>query len=151
MEIAAVQRHPKSLHHPLAPLVSTQCGGSKHHAGILRPKLGYQQPCCRCRNPVAPRIRVEAPAKLDGSIYMDTWLCMDPADGAIVTSQFDNEVSIGIIKRQPPLDDTLSLLKRRAAMREWEYEKANYPKLLRVLPVGDLPKERDAAPPDVTT
>lgn len=47
--------------------------------------------------------------------------------------------------------DRLSLLKRRAAMREWEYEKANYPKLLRVLPVGDLPKERDATPPDVTT
>ena len=40
--------------------------------------------------------------------------------------------------------DRLSLLKRRAAMREWDYEKAKYPKLLRVLPVGDLPTERDA-------
>ena len=47
--------------------------------------------------------------------------------------------------------DRLSLLKRRAAMREWEYEKAKYPKLLRVLPVGDLPAERDATPPDTTT
>ena len=44
--------------------------------------------------------------------------------------------------------DRLSLLKRRAAMREWEYEKAKYPKLLRVLPVGDLPKERGATAPD---
>jgi len=41
--------------------------------------------------------------------------------------------------------DRLSLLKRRAAMREWEEEKVKYPKLLRVLPVGDLPPERDAA------
>ena len=41
--------------------------------------------------------------------------------------------------------DRLSLLKRRAAMREWEAEKVKYPKLLRVLPVGDLPPERDAA------
>ena len=41
--------------------------------------------------------------------------------------------------------DRLSLLKRRAAMREWEEEKLKYPKLLRVLPVGDLPPERDAA------
>ncbi len=41
--------------------------------------------------------------------------------------------------------DRLSLLKRRAAMRDWEEEKLNYPKLLRVLPVGDLPKERVAA------
>lgn len=40
--------------------------------------------------------------------------------------------------------DRLSLLKRRAALREWDEEKENYPKLLRVLPVGDLPKERDA-------
>lgn len=39
--------------------------------------------------------------------------------------------------------DHLSLLKRRAAMRIWDEEKLNYPKLLRVLPVGDLPKERD--------
>ena len=42
--------------------------------------------------------------------------------------------------------DRLSLLKRRTAMREWEEEKLKYPKLLRVLPVGDLPPERDAAP-----
>lgn len=41
--------------------------------------------------------------------------------------------------------DRLSLLKRRAAMREWDEEKGKYPKLLRVLPVGDLPPERDAA------
>lgn len=40
--------------------------------------------------------------------------------------------------------DRLSLLKRRAAMRVWEEEKLNYPRLLRVLPVGDLPPERDA-------
>lgn len=42
--------------------------------------------------------------------------------------------------------DRLSLLKRRSVMREWEEEKLKYPKLLRVLPVGDLPPERDAAP-----
>ena len=41
--------------------------------------------------------------------------------------------------------DRLSLLKRRSAMREWEEERVKYPKLLRVLPVGDLPPERDAA------
>lgn len=41
--------------------------------------------------------------------------------------------------------DRLSLLKRRKAMAEWEEEKLNYPKLLRVLPVGDLPPERDTA------
>ncbi len=41
--------------------------------------------------------------------------------------------------------DRLSLLKRRTAMREWDEEKGKYPKLLRVLPVGDLPPERDAA------
>ena len=41
--------------------------------------------------------------------------------------------------------DRLSLLKRRAAMREWDEEKLKYPKLLRVLPVGDLPPERGAA------
>ena len=35
--------------------------------------------------------------------------------------------------------DRLSLLKRRKAMKEWDEEKLNYPKLLRVLPVGDLP------------
>ena len=37
--------------------------------------------------------------------------------------------------------DRLSLLKRRKAMNEWDEEKLNYPKLLRVLPVGDLPPE----------
>jgi peptide deformylase len=41
--------------------------------------------------------------------------------------------------------DRLSLLKRRAAMRVWDEEKLKYPKLLRVLPVGDLPPERDGA------
>jgi peptide deformylase len=40
--------------------------------------------------------------------------------------------------------DRLSLLKRRAAMKEWEYEKTKYPKNLRVLPVGDLPPEKDS-------
>jgi peptide deformylase len=44
--------------------------------------------------------------------------------------------------------DRLSLLKRRTAMREWDEEKLKYPKLLRVLPVGDLPPERDAASAD---
>ncbi|MBL0169268.1 MAG: peptide deformylase [Gemmatimonadaceae bacterium] len=44
--------------------------------------------------------------------------------------------------------DRLSLLKRRTAMREWDDEKGKYPKLLRVLPVGDLPPERDAASAD---
>jgi peptide deformylase len=39
--------------------------------------------------------------------------------------------------------DRLSILKKRRAMRDWEDEKDNYPKLLRVLPVGDLPKEND--------
>ena len=38
--------------------------------------------------------------------------------------------------------DRLSLLKRRSAFKDWDKEKENYPKLLRVLPVGDLPKER---------
>jgi peptide deformylase len=33
-------------------------------------------------------------------------------------------------------------------MREWDEEKLKYPKLLRVLPVGDLPPERDAASAD---
>lgn len=41
--------------------------------------------------------------------------------------------------------DRLSLLKKRAAMRDWEEEKVKYPKLLRVLPVGDLPPERDSS------
>lgn len=39
--------------------------------------------------------------------------------------------------------DRLSLLKRRAAMKAWEEEKIKFPKLLRVLPVGDLPPERE--------
>ncbi len=42
--------------------------------------------------------------------------------------------------------DRLSILKRRAALRDWDEEKAQYPKLLRVLPVGDLPVERDRNP-----
>ena len=42
--------------------------------------------------------------------------------------------------------DRLSLLKKRSAMKEWEnYEKAKYPKNVRVLPVGDLPPEKDGA------
>lgn len=40
--------------------------------------------------------------------------------------------------------DRLSILKRRAAMRDWEEEKDQYPKMIRVLPVGDLPPERDS-------
>jgi peptide deformylase len=40
--------------------------------------------------------------------------------------------------------DRLSLLKRRMAFRDWDEEKLKYPKLLRVIPVGDLPPERDA-------
>ncbi|MBP6771510.1 MAG: peptide deformylase [Gemmatimonadaceae bacterium] len=44
--------------------------------------------------------------------------------------------------------DHLSLLKRRSAMKQWDEEKLQYPKLLRVLPVGDLPPERDAASAD---
>lgn len=39
--------------------------------------------------------------------------------------------------------DRLSLLKRRAALKAWEEEKGKFPKGLRVLPVGDLPPERD--------
>ncbi len=42
--------------------------------------------------------------------------------------------------------DRLSLLKRRAAFKTWDTEKAKYPKLLRVLPVEDLPPERDGGP-----
>jgi peptide deformylase len=41
--------------------------------------------------------------------------------------------------------DRLSLLKRRSALKEWDREKDRYPKMLRVLPVGDLPPERSAA------
>jgi peptide deformylase len=37
--------------------------------------------------------------------------------------------------------DRLSMLKKRAALRDWEYEKANYPSHRRVLPVGDLPPD----------
>ncbi|MFN5598588.1 MAG: peptide deformylase [Gemmatimonas sp.] len=44
--------------------------------------------------------------------------------------------------------DRLSMLKKRSAMRDWEYEKAKYPKNLRVLPVGDLPPEKDASASD---
>ena len=29
-------------------------------------------------------------------------------------------------------------------MRDWEEEKDQYPKMIRVLPVGDLPPERDS-------
>ncbi len=39
--------------------------------------------------------------------------------------------------------DRLSLLKRRAAMKTWEEEKVKFPRLLRILPVGDLPPERE--------
>ena len=39
------------------------------------------------------------------------------------------------------LTDRLSLLKRRAAMKQWDQEKLQYPRNLRVLPVGDLPPE----------
>jgi peptide deformylase len=41
--------------------------------------------------------------------------------------------------------DRLSLLKKRSAMKDWEYERAKYPKNLRVLPVGDLPPEKNRA------
>lgn len=41
--------------------------------------------------------------------------------------------------------DHLSLLKRRGAMKNWEREKTRYPALLRVLPVGDLPPDKDSA------
>lgn len=43
--------------------------------------------------------------------------------------------------------DRLSLLKRRAALREWEAEKVKYPALRRVLPVEALPKEPAPPPP----
>lgn len=58
--------------------------------------------------------------------------------------------------------DRLSLLKRRAALREWDAEKGKYPALRRVLPVEELPREKpapdlaagappgDAAPPAPT-
>lgn len=39
--------------------------------------------------------------------------------------------------------DRLSILKKRRALRDWDDEKDQYPKLLRVIPVGDLPKEDD--------
>ena len=41
--------------------------------------------------------------------------------------------------------DRLSLLKRRAALREWDEEKRKYPALVRVLPVDELPREQAAA------
>lgn len=37
--------------------------------------------------------------------------------------------------------DRLSILKKRRAMKDWDEEKDQYPKYLRVIPVGDLPKE----------
>ena len=37
--------------------------------------------------------------------------------------------------------DRLSILKKRRAARDWDDEKDQYPKFIRVLPVGDLPKE----------
>ena len=37
--------------------------------------------------------------------------------------------------------DRLSILKKRRAQRDWDDEKDLYPKLLRVIPVKDLPKE----------
>lgn len=37
--------------------------------------------------------------------------------------------------------DRLSILKKRRAMKDWDDEKDQYPKFLRVIPVGDLPKE----------
>jgi peptide deformylase len=43
--------------------------------------------------------------------------------------------------------DRLSLLKRRAALRQWDEEKLNYPALRRVLPVAELPKEPPPAAP----
>ncbi|MGV3709845.1 MAG: peptide deformylase [Gemmatimonas sp.] len=42
--------------------------------------------------------------------------------------------------------DHLSILKKRRAMKEWDEEKDQYPKYLRVIPVGDLPKEKDNEP-----
>lgn len=47
--------------------------------------------------------------------------------------------------------DRLSLLKRRAALRQWDEEKLNYPALRRVLPVSELPKEPPPAAPAPTT
>ena len=37
--------------------------------------------------------------------------------------------------------DRLSMLRKRSALRDWEYEKAKYPAHRRVLPVGDLPPD----------
>ncbi|MEP6764799.1 MAG: peptide deformylase [Gemmatimonadaceae bacterium] len=39
--------------------------------------------------------------------------------------------------------DRLSILKKRRAARDWDDEKDQYPKFIRVLPVGDLPKESE--------
>jgi len=44
--------------------------------------------------------------------------------------------------------DRLSLLKKRSALKEWDYEKSKYPKNLRVLPVGDLPPEKSTTGTD---
>jgi peptide deformylase len=38
--------------------------------------------------------------------------------------------------------DRLSILKKRRAMRDWDDEKDQYPRLIRVIPIGDLPKEK---------
>ncbi len=43
--------------------------------------------------------------------------------------------------------DHLSILKRRSALRTWEEEKTKYPKLLRALPVEDLPPENERTRP----
>lgn len=42
--------------------------------------------------------------------------------------------------------DRLSLLKRRAALKKWDEERTQFPKLLRVIPVTDLPPEEERAP-----
>ena len=98
MEIATVQRHPDPVHHPLAPLVSTQCGGSKRCAGLLRSKPGYQQVGCRRCDSFSPKFRVQSPAKLDCTIDELTRLCVYPASGVVVTTHLDDEVSKGLVK-----------------------------------------------------
>jgi peptide deformylase len=42
--------------------------------------------------------------------------------------------------------DRLSILKKRRAQRDWDDEKDQYPKLIRIIPVGDLPKDTDKKP-----
>ena len=42
--------------------------------------------------------------------------------------------------------DRLSLLKRRSALKKWEDEKLDFPDMLRVIPVTDLPPEEERAP-----